>query len=215
VTPNGVLSARPRIDVAGLPPSAFDSRAPVWWGNTLMVLIETTTVLLAIVTYFYIRQNFDAWPPPRGDVQPAMFHPVPDLPAGTANAILLALSLVPMILVDRAARPRNEWMVKAGLLVLCGVSIAALVLRVFEFPALHVRWDDNAYGSVAWGLVVLHAIYLVLAAAEVFIVTLWVFLHDLDEKHAMDVTLTATYWYWTVGTWLVLYAIVYWAPRVI
>ncbi|MDB5326058.1 MAG: hypothetical protein JWM57_1627, partial [Phycisphaerales bacterium] len=34
------------IDVAELPVTVFGSRSPVWWGNTLMMCIESTTLLL-------------------------------------------------------------------------------------------------------------------------------------------------------------------------
>jgi hypothetical protein len=29
----------------------------------------------------------------------------------------------------------------------------------------------------------------------------------------MDVTLAGGYWYWVAGTWILLYAVVYFAPR--
>src|SRR6266850_1882945 len=32
----------PILDVSHLPDNAFDMRSPVWWGNTLMILIEST-----------------------------------------------------------------------------------------------------------------------------------------------------------------------------
>ena len=32
------------IDVSDLPESAFDWRDPVWWGNTLLICIETSTM---------------------------------------------------------------------------------------------------------------------------------------------------------------------------
>ena len=41
----------------------------------------------------------------------------------------------------------------------------------------------------------------------------WVLLKGLDDKHARDVRVTAVYWYWIVGTWIILYAIVFPGPR--
>lgn len=202
------------IDVSRLPPHAFDWRAPVWWGNTLMMFIETMTVALLIAMYFYTRQNFDHWPPPRVDEYPAIYNPVPDLGAATADAVLLVLGVIPMVYADRVCRKLNRNATLAALGILCAVSVASIVLRAFEFPALKFRWDENAYGSLVWAALVLHATYLVLATAEVGIITLWIALHGLDEKHAADVTMTAVYWYWMVGVWVVLYAVVFWSPRV-
>ena len=32
-------------------------------------------------------------------------------------------------------------------------------------------------------------------------------------KHRVDLTALAIYWYWVVGVWLVIYAVVYFTPR--
>ena len=55
------------------------------------------------------------------------------------------------------------------------LGIAPLIVRIFEFPALHVSWDSNAYGSIVWTLLGLHTTHiltdlvdtLVLAVADV------------------------------------------------
>ena len=57
-------AGRPAIDVSNTPDAVFGARSPVWWGNTLLILIESTTMVLLIASYFYIRQNFDEWPHP-------------------------------------------------------------------------------------------------------------------------------------------------------
>jgi hypothetical protein len=35
----------------------------------------------------------------------------------------------------------------------------------------------------------------------------------MDTKHARDVHVTAIYWYWVAGTWLILWAIVFLGPH--
>ena len=50
------LTAPRRLDVSHLATTAWDSHAPPWWGNFLLGCIETTTVVLMIVTYFYLRR---------------------------------------------------------------------------------------------------------------------------------------------------------------
>ena len=41
------------IDVSKLPIDALDQPSPVWWGNTLMIFIESMTVILLLAAYFY------------------------------------------------------------------------------------------------------------------------------------------------------------------
>ena len=53
------------IDVSDLPPAVEDHRSPIWWGNLLLLCIETTMFGLLVATYFYLRMNFNQWPPVR------------------------------------------------------------------------------------------------------------------------------------------------------
>lgn len=205
--------ARPKIDVSLLPDSAMDARAPLWWGNLFLIFIETTTMGLLVASYFYIRRNFWEWPPPRVDEFPPMLDPSPALTAGTLNLILLVLSLIPMYFTDLAARRHDRRRVATGLMILVGITLVSVVLRFFEFRGTHFRWSDNAYASVVWGILVMHLVYLLIAAGEFLIMGLWALRHPIDPKHALDITLAGGYWYWLTGIWLPVYVILYWYPR--
>ena len=43
----------------------------------------------------------------------------------------------------------------------------------------------------------------------------WLALHDLDEKHAVDASLTAGFWYWTAAAGAVVYVVIYLVPRML
>jgi len=43
----------------------------------------------------------------------------------------------------------------------------------------------------------------------------WTFIKGVDDKHALDLTVTAVYWYWIVGMWVLLFPLIYIAPRLI
>src|SRR5688572_23199621 len=112
--PNGAHN----IDVSKLPTSAFDEKAPLWWGNLLLVFIETTTVALMVACYYYLRMNYGEWPPPKVDVIPPLYHPVPDLGHATANAVLLLVSCLSMYWTDMAARRKDDAKTKLGLVLM-------------------------------------------------------------------------------------------------
>jgi cytochrome c oxidase subunit III len=209
------LQPRPSYDVASLPGSDFDSQAPVWWGNFLFMTIETMTIALLVTSYFYVAQNFEEWPPPSVERAIPLYEPEPDLWYGSWGVGLLVAATPFMVWADGAARKRRTIPVILGLTVATLAGIAALVLRYFEFPAVKFKWDENAYASIVWALLILHWSYLLLEVAEAGINILWVLLHGLDEKHAVDVSLSTAYWYWTAGIGVVVYVVVYWAPRLI
>jgi heme/copper-type cytochrome/quinol oxidase subunit 3 len=207
------LIGRKTLDVSKLPSTLFDYNAPIWWGNALLLMIETTMFGILVAVYFSVRMNLSPFPPPRVDRFPVIYNPVPDLTIPTINLIVLLVSLIPGILLDLSARKMDEGKVKIFLIVTLLFNIAAIVLRFYEFDALYFKWDDNAYGSITWMILGTHLLHLfVMCAEDVFLLS-WTFAEGLDEKHALDLTVTAVYWYWIVGIWILLYGLVYLAPR--
>jgi cytochrome c oxidase subunit III len=209
------VTTRPVIDASRLPASAFGSQEPSWWGNTLFMLIETVSVVLLIVSYFYVIQNFPEWPPPAAERNPPVYRPMPDLSISSWVAGLLVVATIPMVWADFGAHKLKKFPVLTGLSLGLVAGTIALILRFYEFGALKFRWDENAYASIVWGLLVLHLLYLLFEVAEVGINIVWILLHGLDEKHAIDVTLSTAYWYWTMAIGTVIYGVVYWSPRIL
>ncbi|CAN5658546.1 cytochrome c oxidase subunit 3 [soil metagenome] len=201
------------IDVSSLPSTMFDTHAPIWWGNTWGLVIETVVFGCLIAAYFSIWTMLSPFPPPRVDRFPIISNPVPDLTIPPINLVVLLVSLIPDILLDLNARKKNEKGVKIFLVVTLAFNIAAIILRFYEFDSLHFKWNDNAYGSITWTILGMHLIHLFVMACEDIFGIVWVFAKGLDEKQAFDLTVTAVYWYWVVGVWVLLYALVYLGPR--
>ena len=206
------MSSQLVMDVSELPHHEFDTYDPVWWGNNFLLAIETSMFAIIVTTYFYLRQNFPQWPPPIASLT-APLKPLPDLGFGTANTLLLLLSLVPIIAVDLAARRGNRRQAQIGLAVCVLCGLGAIALRSFEFSAVKFYWDSNAYGSVVWFLLGLHLLHLLTLTCETILLTLWSYYREFDMKHRVDMVALAIYWYWVVGIWLVLYSVIYFTPR--
>lgn len=206
------MSTRAVIDVSKLKHHGFDSYDPVWWGNHGLLAIETSMFAILIGAYFYLRQNFALWPPPIAQLT-APLRPLPDLGYGTANTILLLLSCIPMVITDRAARRGDRDTTRIGLAICLVCGLTAMVLRGFEFSAVHFRWDSNAYGSVVWFILGMHALHLLVLTSETLLLLIWIFRREFDMKHRVDVVTVGVYWYWVVAIWLVIYAIIYFTPR--
>lgn len=209
------LESSPRsiISVARLPKTVLDHRAPIWWGNLLLLFIETTMFALLVGAYFYVRQNYNVWPPPQVNSPFALLRPVPTLSLPLISLFVLTLSALPMIVADRAALRRNEGLVKL-MMVLCVVFGAVLIaLRFREFRYLNCRWDDHAYSGIIWTMTGMHLLHLIVGTAENVLLTTWLFVHGMDDKHARDVRVGAVYWYWIVGIWWILFAVIFYGPR--
>jgi heme/copper-type cytochrome/quinol oxidase subunit 3 len=196
--------ARRTLDVSGLPTFAFGHRSPMWWGTMGLMAIEGTVFALAIMAYFYLRSHATAWP---------MSRFPPDLIWGTVNTAIMLASMVPNYLAKRAAERLDLAGVRRWMVVCLLMSIAFLVVRVFEFKGLNTRWDSDAYGSAVWMLMGLHTTHLITDAYDSLVLTVLMFTGPLEGKRFVDISENAAYWYFVVLSWIPIYAVVYWGAR--
>jgi cytochrome c oxidase subunit III len=192
------------LDVSQLPSFAFGHRSPMWWGTMGMIAIEGTVFVLCIMSYFYLYSHSPSWP---------MTTPAPELLWGTLNTLILLGSAIPNQLTKKAAERMDLAKVRLWLVVCMTFSIGFLVVRIFEFGALNVRWDTDAYGSIVWMLLGLHTAHLVTDALDSLVLTVLMFTGPLEGRRFVDVSENSMYWYFVVGSWLIIYAVIYWGPR--
>jgi len=199
------MRVAPSLDVSDLPSVAYGPRATLWWGVVGMLMIEATMFAMLVATYFYLRVTADTWPP--------LGTPSPRLLAATLNIALLVVSVAPMYLMHRASWRSDRHAVALWLAVGTLIGGGTLVLRGFEFAALNCRWDSHAYGSVLWTIVAMHAGHLVSSTLENLLLALLMIIGPIERKHFVDASVNALYWYFVVASWLPLYVLVYWVPR--
>jgi cytochrome c oxidase subunit III len=210
---DGETIDRPSVDVRDLPAIAFDERSPLWWANTIGLFIETAMFGILVAIYVTVAMNTDPFPPIRSDRLPVIRETSPDLFLPVIGLVVLVLSLAPGVWLDLSARRRNVRSIKIALPLTLAFNIAAFVIRYYEFDSLHFKWNDNAYGSITWMLLGMHLLHIIVLGCEDIYLLLWTFTKGMDDKHALDLTVTAVYWYWIVGVWVLLFPLIYLTPR--
>ena len=200
------MNAPRTLDVSRLAPGAFGHRSIVWWGTAGIIVVEATAFAMAIGAYFYLRTRVTIWPP---NVPP------PDHLWGAVNTIILLASGIPNELARRAAEHVDLAKVRIWMVVGIMFAVAFNVVRIFEFGALNVRWDTNAYGSIVWLLLGLHTTHIVTDFLDTIVLGSLLFVGPVEEKRFVDVSENAGYWYFVILSWLPIYGVIYWAPRLI
>jgi heme/copper-type cytochrome/quinol oxidase subunit 3 len=201
----GDANSRVAADLSGLPTYSFTHRSLMWWGTLGFIAIETSGFGLAIAVYLYLTQKAQAWPPD---------SPSPDLLPGTVLTVLLLLSLIPNQLIKRWAQAEDVTKTRLGLVLMCIAGLLPLIVRVFEFRALNVSWDTDAYGSIVWTLLGLHTTHLATDVVDTFVLTALMFTgHGHEGRRFSDVDDNGFYWDFVVISWLPVYFILYWFPR--
>ncbi len=201
------MKTRAVIDVSELPTWAFGPKSLMWWGTLGYILIETSGFGLGIASYLYLAQKAQEWP---------LAAPPPELWPGILMTLLLLLSLLPNYVLKRSARASQLAYTRLGLVIMSIFGVLPLIVRVFEFRALNVSWDTNAYGSIVWLLLGLHTLHIGTDAVDTLVLTALMFTKNGHmQRRFSDVNDNAVYWDFVVVSWLPIYFLLYWFPRLI
>lgn len=200
------MSERSVADLSRLPTAGFGPNSPIWWGTLAFMALEGMGFALAIGSYLYLAFLAREWP---------MAVPPPDLLPGSLITLLLVASAVPNHMLDRWAHQEDLRKVRIGLIVMTLLGVVPLVIRWFEFGALEVSWDTNAYGSIVWLLLGLHTVHLVTDLGDTVVLTVLMFTrHGHSTRRFSDVSDNAFYWDFVIGSWVLIYLLIYWFPRI-
>jgi len=191
-------------DVSALPRYGFGTSMTTTWGTLAFCLIEGMAFALAIGTYLYLVQVNPQWP--LGDTLPNHWP-------GTILTVLLLVSVWPNLKVAERAKEERLKAVRRGLVIMSLIGLVAVAIRFYEFSVLNIRWDQNAYGSVTWLILALHATHIITDVADTLVLTVLMFTRHTEGRRFADVEDNAFYWYFVVGSWLPLYMLLYWVPR--
>jgi cytochrome c oxidase subunit 3 len=193
-------------DVTDLPDHAFSYRSLTWWGVIGFMVIEGTGFGLVIAAYFYLMSLERYWAPRPLDP--------PGLLAGSLFTLIILLSEIPNTLVKRAAHAQDLPAIRRLLPLMVAIGVALLVVRGFEFNALHVLWYSNAYGSIIWALLVLHTTLLGTDLADTAVLAaLMRSSHGESPRRFVDTDENALYWRFVWLAWIPIYALIYLVPR--
>ena len=192
-------------DLSHLPLHGLGTASLTWWGTCAFMLIEGTGFALSVAVYLYLMSLAPAWP---------IDAPAPDLLAGTLLTGLLLISLVPNLLLRRWAEREDLRKVRIGLVIMAVAGILPLIVRIFEFPALHVSWDDSAYGSITWLMLGLHTTHILTDVVDTVVLMALMFSKHADNPRRYgDVSDNVMYWNFVVATWVPIYICLYCVPR--
>jgi hypothetical protein len=90
---------------------------------------------------------------------------------------------------------------------------SAIVLRGYDFAALHTRFNSNEYGAITWTILTVHLAHLLAATLESSLVAGMLFGAPEEKVSYDDVTAMAVYWYLIAFSWILFYVIVFISPR--
>jgi cytochrome c oxidase subunit 3 len=193
-------------DLSHLEEHGHSHRSLTWWGIMGLICVEGMALALAAGAYLYLSGHERQWPPEH--------LLLPSVGWGTAFTIILVLSFVPNMVLDKRAQQEKLGPVRLWIVVMTLIGVVLVAIRYFEFRSLHVAWSDSAYGSAVVVLLGLHTVHLVTDLYDSIVLTVLMFTRHGDTgRRYVDVAENAIYWNFVIYVWLPIYVLLYFVPR--
>jgi heme/copper-type cytochrome/quinol oxidase subunit 3 len=193
-------------DLADLPTYKFGTSSLTWWGIIGFMVIEGAAFGLTFAAYFFLMGHEQGWPPEG--------RQAPNLLFGTLFTIVILLSEIVNTRIKKAAEAHDVPTIRMLMPVMVGIGVVLLIIRGFEFNNLNVRWTDDAYSSIIWALLLLHAAHLLTDWIDT--VVLWALMRTrlgYEGRRLVDTDENCLYWRYVWLLWIPIYLMIYWIPR--
>jgi cytochrome c oxidase subunit 3 len=186
----------------GPPPANQSSRVEAQLLGMLLFIISEVMLFGAFFTaYFFIRVvNGDPWP--------AQGEELPVAVAGTNTAILLSSSFT-MHWALEGARNENRRALRAGLLTTFLLGLTFLTVQVNEYVHIGFSPQDNAQGTIFYGLTGLHGAHVFVGLTLLFFAVTRAYRGHYTAKEHRGVEVPGIYWHFVDVMWIIVFTTIY------
>jgi heme/copper-type cytochrome/quinol oxidase subunit 3 len=190
--------------------SAFEARSPLavptakpvyptaWWGMATLIATESMVFVILLGAYFFLRASTSPWPP-AGITGPELKLAVP-------FSFVLWGSSIPVFYAERAIRRGSQRGLRLGLFVSACMGLAFLGFTAKDFHDLTFGWRDNAYGSIFYTIVGLHALHVLIGLFMNVVVEIKAWQGKFSETRHLTVEVFGLYWHFVDAVWLFVFA---------
>jgi cytochrome c oxidase subunit 3 len=188
----------------GPPPANRSSRVePQLLGMLLFIISEVMVFGAFFTAYFFIRVVADGhtWFPVDGKELPVAV-------AGVNTAILVSSSFT-MHWAQVSIKNGNRFGLKAGMVTTFLLGLTFLFIQINEYVHIGFSPQDNAYGSIFFGLTGLHGAHVTIGLILLGIVTVRSFRGHFTAEEHRGVEVPGIYWHFVDVMWIVVYTSVY------
>jgi heme/copper-type cytochrome/quinol oxidase subunit 3 len=201
---SGTAAAIPVTDA--LTPVRGQGRSTPWWGVVALIMTEGTIFAGLIGSYFFLRASVKVWPPPGIEE--------PKLTLSIIFSLVLWGSSIPMLVAERGIRRGSQRALRAGLLLAWTMGAGFLLFTLYDFNDLHFGWRDNAYGSIYYTTVGLHAFHVFVGLMMSAVVQIKAWQGKFSEERHVTVQVYAMYWHFVDAVWVFVFPTFILSPHI-
>jgi heme/copper-type cytochrome/quinol oxidase subunit 3 len=193
--------------IAPIPPTTGYPTA--WWGTVVLITTEAMVFIALLSSYFFVRAGEPVWPPPG--------IPLPELHRSVLFTVILLASSIPVFWMEHALTRGHMGQVKLTLALAFVMGAAFLANTIYDYLHMEFGLGDNAYSSLFWTIIGLHAIHVLVGLLVSAVVQLKVWMGLVDEEHHITPEVFALYWHFVDGVWIFVFTSLilspHWGPR--
>jgi heme/copper-type cytochrome/quinol oxidase subunit 3 len=175
-------------------PAVRPGRSTAWWGIVVVIMTEGTIFAGLIASYFFLRASAKEWP--LGGLEK------PEVTQTVIFSLVLWGSSIPMLVAERGIKRGNQRRLRLGLMLSFLMGAAFLLHTADDFDKLHFGWRTNAYGSIFYVTVGLHALHVLVGLLMSAVVQIKAWLGKFSSDRHTTVEVYALYWHFVDAVWL-------------
>ena len=186
----------------GPPEANRSSRVePAFLGMLLFIISEIMIFGAFFTAYFFIRVVAGAeWPGPH--------EHLPKLIAGFNTAILISSSFT-IHFAQESIKKNNRLGLQLGMVATFLLGLTFLFIQINEYVHIGFSPQDNAQGSIFYGLTGLHGAHVFVGLTLLLMATIRAFRGHFTAKEHRGVEVPGIYWHFVDVMWIVVYSTIY------
>jgi len=179
-------------------PTSKRHYSTAWWGMMTLITTESMIFLVLLGAYFFLRASAPHWP--LGGIKG------PELWLSAPFSFVLWGSSLPIFYAESAIQRGSQAGLRAGLAISAIMGIAFLAFTAKDFGDLTFGWRDNAYGSIYYTIVGLHALHVVIGLCMNLLVEVKAWQGKFSAARHTTVEVFGLYWHFVDAVWLFVFA---------
>ncbi len=186
-------------------PGRRRSYPTAWWGMAMLIVTEAMVFDGLLGAYFFLRAASKEWP---------LDHiEAPELGLVVPMSFVLWGSSIPIFWAEAAIRNGKLKPFKIGLMVSFLMGLSFLAYTLYDFEELHFGWRDNAYASIFYTIVGLHALHVFIGLGMNVIVQIKAWLGRYDRGRHASAEVFFLYWHFVDVVWLAVFPSLFLSPH--
>jgi heme/copper-type cytochrome/quinol oxidase subunit 3 len=186
------------LDLDLVAPTTKPVHTTAWWGMATLIATESMVFVILLGAYFFLRASAQQWPP--GGI------PAPELKLTVPFSFVLWGSSAPVFYAEAAIRRGSQRGLRVGLLVSAVMGAAFLAFTLKDFADLTFGWRDNAYGSMFYTIVGLHALHVLIGLCMSVVVQIKAWQGKFSATRHVSVEVFGLYWHFVDVVWVFVFA---------